>query len=404
MQAHGGFYTRAPSGVFGASGAFVTSPEISQMFGELVGLWCAATWQQMGSPARVRLVELGPGRGTLMADLLRGVRGINGFADACEVELVEVSASMRAEQASTLGVELQGSEGGGEEVVVPGASGVSASGNKVTWRSALGKVPDGDGVPSLILAHELFDALPVHQFRRTDKGWCEVMVEWGGETDETEDLKFVLSPGPTTAAAAVAERRLAAMDKVQAEQLDALEASPASWALAAEVARRVGGDKSAAGAALLIDYGKFGPYEASLQAIKEHKFVDLLETPGEADLSAYVDFQALAQAAAEAVPGAVAYEPVDQRTLLMSLGIDVRTEMLAQAAGEASEQAAALRSQRDRLCATGGDGMGERFMAMAIASKDLPPPPVFARPYEPFSVPQAVAPDGAATWGKLQQR
>jgi len=328
----------------------------------------------------------------------------NGFADACEVELVEVSASMRAEQASTLGVELQGSEGGGEEAVVPGASGVSASGNKVTWRSALGKVPDGDGVPSLILAHELFDALPVHQFRRTDKGWCEVMVEWGGETDETEDLKFVLSPGPTTAAAAVAERRLAAMDKVQAEQLDALEASPASWALAAEVARRVGGDKSAAGAALLIDYGKFGPYEASLQAIKEHKFVDLLETPGEADLSAYVDFQALAQAAAEAVPGAVAYEPVDQRTLLMSLGIDVRTEMLAQAAGEASEQAAALRSQRDRLCATGGDGMGERFMAMAIASKELPPPPVFARPYEPFSVPQAVAPDGAATWGKLQQR
>ena len=414
-EEHGYYTTKAPGAVFGATGSFVTSPEISQMFSELVGLWCAATWEAMGSPRRLRLVEMGPGRGTLMADLLRGTAGLPGFGEALEVEMVEVSPSMRAAQREALGVESGVDRAGGAgEVDTEDASdgGTSRFGPRVTWRGSLAAVPSGDGVPALFIAHELFDALPVHQFRRTEKGWCEVMVETA-DADDEHDTKLVLSPGPTTAAATIAERRLAAMDAASAADLDALEVSPAGWALAGELARRVA-DDAAPGAALIVDYGRFAPYGATLQGIRDHAFVDVMESPGDVDLSAYVDFQALAQAAAEAAPTAAVYEAVDQATFLKGLGIDVRTEMLAAAAGEGSESAAALRSQRDRLTATGADGMGERFMAMAIAHAAMPPPPMSGARYAPYDVPgggageaaRAVAPGAEAlakarAWGKI---
>jgi NADH dehydrogenase [ubiquinone] 1 alpha subcomplex assembly factor 7 len=210
--------------VFGTRGDFVTSPEVSQLFGEMCGVWAACMWEAMGRPSRVLLTELGPGRGTLMADLLRGVGSLPGLREALEVHLVEVSPALRRMQASALGC--------GAAAGATGA-GTTASGVRVRWHTALATVPAG---PLILLAHEFFDALPVHQFQRTPRGWCERLVDVGttpppGAPPGTPPppLRFVLSRGPTPASRLLVPRRLEALPK---EQADAL------WALEARVAKR----------------------------------------------------------------------------------------------------------------------------------------------------------------------
>ena len=321
---YGYYMTRDP---LGAAGDFVTSPEISQMFGELIGLWMAAVWQQMGSPENLRIVELGPGRGTLMSDALRVAKIVADFYTAVVVHLVDISPKLQQVQRQRL-----------ENLGVP-----------LLWHTALADVPSG---PVIIIANEFIDALPVHQAVRQADGWHERVVEIapGGE------LAIGTTREPLPHFAATLPRGLR----------QSPEGSVYEWRaddIALEIGRRVRTD----GAALIIDYGHawYGLGE-TLQAVAGHSFTDPLRTPGEADLTAHVDFAALAQSA-EIIGGRI-HGPISQRELLRRLGIDKRAAALR--AG-APEQATEIDQALARLTAAGPRGMGELFKALAIADPKL---------------------------------
>ncbi len=322
--AHGLYATRDP---LGAAGHFVTAPEISQMFGEMIGAWVVAVWQAMGRPA-FRLVELGPGRGTLMADALRVLRAA-GAAEAAELWFVEASAPLRAEQARR----------------VPGAH----------WASGLEEVPEG---PAIVLANEFLDALPVRQFLKTPEGWRERVV---GLAREDSALRWGLSdPLPGADGAPVGAWR---------------EASPAAELAVAEIARRLA---AGPGAALVIDYGYLAthrPHGPTLQAVRGHAQADALAAPGQADLTWLIDFDALARGlGAQGAQVAV----TTQGAFLAQLGIGSRAAALAQAAPErAGEIADAL----ERL--TGADAMGARFKVAGGVSAGLRSPPGFGPEFAP---------------------
>jgi NADH dehydrogenase [ubiquinone] 1 alpha subcomplex assembly factor 7 len=328
---HGYYTTRDP---FGRGGDFITAPEISQMFGELIGLWAVAVWQAMGAPPKLALVELGPGRGTLMADALRAGRIAPAFAAALGVHLVETSPVLQRLQQERL----------------------AGLGVPIAWHRDLAGVPDG---PLILIANEFFDALPVHQAVRTAAGWHERMVGI-----EAGRLVFALHPDPIPAFAAVLPRRLA----------DAPAGAVYEWRsgeVVAEVARRVVGN---GGAALALDYGhRDSALGETLQAVGRHGFADPQKTPGEVDLTAHVDFAALARAA-EAV-GARVHGPVAQGEFLRRLGIEARATALRTNATAA--QAADIDAALARLTGAGRDAMGELFKAIAFADPKLATLPGF---------------------------
>ncbi|HET7716600.1 MAG TPA: SAM-dependent methyltransferase, partial [Bauldia sp.] len=270
---HGYYMVREP---FGGSGDFITAPEVSQIFGELIGLWAVATWQAMGSPSPFVLVELGPGRGTLMADLLRAARLRPAFLDAARIHLVETSPRLRAIQEATL------------------------AGAAVTWHAAIDALPAG---PAIVVANEFFDALPIRQYVATASGWAERMVG----LDEAGRLRFGMrdSAGPSSTVPTHAKPSARMGKPTPSGEGDTpygaggiVEISPAATAIMSTLATRIASD---GGAALIIDYGYEGPaFGETLQAVRGHRHVDPLAEPGEADLTAHVDFAALARAAAEA--------------------------------------------------------------------------------------------------------
>lgn len=310
----------------GAAGDFVTAPEISQIFGELVGLWLVQVWEDAGRPAKLRLVELGPGRGTLMADLWRAARVRPGFHAAASVHLVETSPALRAKQQAAL-------------ADVP-----------VVWHAALGEVPAD--APLFLVANEFFDALPVRQFVFAEGGWRERCVG----LDAAGGLAFRLSPAPT--ALVVTPHRPAPRDS------DVIEICPAAENIVRDIAARIA---ARGGAALIADYGHDGRgYGDTLQALREHAFADPLQYPGAADLTAHVDFAALAVAARQ--EGAEAMGPIDQGAWLSALGIAARAEALSRARpDQAGEIAVAVR----RL--TAPEAMGRLFKVMAIAQSGSAP-------------------------------
>lgn len=322
---HGYYTTREP---FGAGGDFTTAPEISQMYGELIGLWCAIVWQSLGTPSRIVLAELGPGRGTLMNDMLRAAGTVPAFLAACDVWLVETSPRLRARQQQTL------------------------AGRDVQWCERFEDLPDG---PLLVVANELFDALPIRQFEKRDGIWYERMV---GLSEH--GFEFVLGPATVPD---VPEAVLAAEDGSIAETC------PQGRALAAAIGRRLAG--ALPGMALLVDYGHARSAAGdTLQAVKRHRFHPVLDKPGLADITSHVDFEALAAAA---VP-ARAWGPLTQGDFLRRLGIETRAAMLAQAGGP--KVAADIAGQMRRLIDPGE--MGNLFKALALAHPALPAPPGFA--------------------------
>lgn len=325
---HGYYMTRDP---FGAAGDFITAPEISQMFGELLGLWAAEVWRQMGAPRRVVLMELGPGRGVLMADALRAGAAMPGFREAVEVVMVETSPVLREAQRRAL---------------LP--SGVTAR-----WRETLNDAPDG---PLIVLANEFFDALPVRHYVRAPDGWRERMVGLGDGGALTFDIVGDVEPTLTA----------------EASEGAILELSPISLRLMSSLAERIVHD---GGAALVIDYGHAATaIGETLQAMRAHKYVDPLHAIGEADLTAHVDFSALARAAKAA--GAAAYGPITQAELLRNLGIGARADRLARAMD--AEGIKRLETDLNRLAGSGPESMGALFKALAVAHPDLPAPPAFA--------------------------
>ena len=318
-----GYYaTRDP---LGAAGDFTTAPEISQMFGELVGLWAAAVWQQMRAPDPVLLVELGPGRGTMMADALRAAATMPAFRRALRLHLVEASPTLEARQRQSL------------------------SGTEAGWHRSLASLPDG---PIIVLANEFVDALPIRQLELTASGWRERLVDCDGEGG----FRFLLAE---SALAALVPGTLAATTPGAIAEL-----SPARLALADALGRRI---RQSGGAALIIDYG----YEVSavgdtLQALKGHRPHPPLQAPGTADLTAHVDFAAFAEAARQA--GADVHGPVEQGAWLQRLGIAERARRLAQ-------KRPAVMTDLHRLIDAGE--MGTLFKALALAPPGQATPPGF---------------------------
>jgi len=329
---HGYYTTRDP---LGARGDFITAPEISQMFGELMGLWMAATWKTMGSPENVRVIELGPGRGTLMKDALRALNVMPGFRDAIVVHLVEINPVLRAQQERT----LQGPS------------------TPVFWHDSLEDVPAG---PGIIVANEFFDALPVCQAVKTARGWHERCVD----VDAQGQLAF------THAADPIPKFEMVLPKSVRDAPTDSIfewRDERAAMALGRRIAKN-------GGAALVIDYGHAeSDVGDTLQAVGRHAFADPLMTPGEIDLTAHVDFQALKRAV-EAM-GPVGYGPIDQGDLLRRLGIETRAATLrARALPSAAEQ---IDSAVSRLTGYGRSQMGGLFKAVAFAQRALGTPPAF---------------------------
>lgn len=314
-----GYYATRPQ--LGADGDFVTAPMVSQMFGELIGLWMARTWEALGRPRRVRLVEVGPGDGTLFSDLLRAARVLPGFLDAADLWLVEVSQPLRRRQEERLS-----------------AAGVTAS-----WAANLQEVPAG--APILLVANEVLDCLPARQFVRTQRGWAERVVG----LDAAGALAFGLA--------------VTAPREVAAEPGQVLEVSLAQEAFGMQVGALMARD---GGAALLIDYGRAEPgFGDTLQALRRHRKVDPLDAPGEADLTIHADFPAVLRAARTA--GAATSAVVGQGEWLARMGMTQRAAALARSR---PDQADALARQLRRL--TSPDQMGELFKVAAIhAPADL---------------------------------
>jgi NADH dehydrogenase [ubiquinone] 1 alpha subcomplex assembly factor 7 len=309
------------------------------MFGELIGLWCADTWARMGAPDPVLLVELGPGRGTAMADALRALRVAPDCRAALRPQLVEISPALGARQRETLA-----------------AAGVEAS-----WHERLDQVPEG---PLLVIANEFFDALPIRQFERRSEGWCERLVGLG---PGGKRLAFTLGP-PLSSLGTLAQVQTPATWRAAPAGV-VVEVSAPGIAIAAEIGRRLAAH---GGAALIVDYGHAAPRTgATLQAVRRHGAHDVLAEPGSADLTAHVDFAALAQAATEA--GARAHGPVEQGELLGALGIGARAEALR--GGASPAQAAAVDAARHRL--TDAAEMGTLFKALALSHPDLGAPAGF---------------------------
>lgn len=310
-RANAAYYARGE----GIGRDFTTAPEMSQAFGECLGLWAAVTWQSMGAPSRVILAELGPGRGTLMADALRAVEQMMpDFGHALELHLVETSAALRAAQSKRLGPRV------------------------TAWHDAVGALPEG---PAIILANEFFDALPIRQFIRRGDTWREHWVADGAFVEQPSDHA---EPAPEGAIREVNE---------------------AARAIAAQLGARIAAQ---GGAWLVLDYG---PAESgfgdTLQALRDNAPADPLAEPGAADLTAHVDFAALARAA-----GARAHGPLPMGVFLQRLGLMARSAMLAQSA---PAQAASILAAAQRLVAP--EGMGRLFKALCIAHPALPVPAGF---------------------------
>ncbi|RIA55149.1 class I SAM-dependent methyltransferase [Dichotomicrobium thermohalophilum] len=325
---HGYYRTAQP---LGRSGDFITAPEISQVFGELLGLWAASVWQAMGAPKPVALIELGPGRGTLAADALRAAKALPAFQEALSLHLVETSPVLQSEQARLLGTGI------------------------TTWHDTINDVPDG---PAIIFANEFLDALPVRQLVWRDGEWRERCVA------HDPDQGFLFCEG-SLAELSTAEQNLLPCDPADGDIAELR--SDATGLLAAIRAR---GDAQPQ-AALFIDYGH-GEAAAgdTLQAVSGHRYAGVFDAPGQHDLTAHVDFRALAKQADMA--GLGAFGPMAQGRFLLQLGLEARCQTLLRAGTPAQQQS--IMSGARRL--VDPTQMGELFKVMAVTAglSEAPPP------------------------------
>ena len=322
---YGYYVSRDP---LGREGDFTTAPEVSQMFGELLGLWAASVWKAIGSPPILRLIELGPGRGTMMADALRALRVLPPLYQALSIHLVEINPVLREKQKAAL-------------------SGV----RNVAWHDGIDDVPDG---PAVILANEYFDVLPIHQMVRRETGWHERTVELDGNGK----LVFGAAAEPT------ARFEVLLPPLVRAAPIGAVF----EWRPDTEIMKLASRVRDQDGAALIIDYGhQRSDAGDTFQAIARHSFTDPLKNPGEADVTAHVDFQALTRAAEDL--GALTHGPVPQGDFLKRLGIETRAiTLMTKASHEVSED---ISGALKRLIGGGRGGMGSMFKALAISEPRL---------------------------------
>lgn len=311
---------------FGSEGDFTTSPEISQIFGELVGIWCAAAWQQMGCPKDIAIVELGPGRGLLMKDFLRGTKHINHFHESIEIHMVEVSDALTKIQQENL----------------------KEAHNNITWHKEIASLPVK---PMLLVCNEFFDALPIHQYIKTEKGWSERFIALDDEDN------FIFTDKPSFDLPDIYN---------EAKIGDIVETCPAAEVIMSEIASHI---EMADGAALVIDYGyggqKFGD---SLQAMKNHQYSDIFENIGSSDLTAHVNFDALQSAASQY--NVNNYKLISQRDFLVNLGIELRMQSLLKSASDGQKDE--IISACERLIDP--KDMGSLFKVMTITNANMTNP------------------------------
>lgn len=322
---HGYYVSRDP---LGREGDFTTAPEVSQMFGELLGLWAASVWKAIGSPPVLRLIELGPGRGTMMADALRALRVLPPLYQSLSIHMVEINPVLREKQRATL-------------------SGV----RNIAWHDSIDEVPDG---PTVIFANEYFDVLPIHQVVKRETGWHERVVV----LDDSGKLVFGAAAEPTP------RFEVLLPPLVRAAPVGAVF----EWRPDAEIMKIATRVRDQDGAALIIDYGHLRSDAGdTFQAIARHSFSDPLKNPGQADVTAHVDFQALVRAAEDL--GARVHGPVTQGELLKRLGVEARAlSLMAKASPEVSED---ISGALKRLTDSGRGGMGSMFKALAISEPRL---------------------------------
>jgi NADH dehydrogenase [ubiquinone] 1 alpha subcomplex assembly factor 7 len=320
---HGYYMSRDP---FGPDGDFITAPEISQIFGELVGIWCAAAFQALGAPHQFNLIELGPGRGTLMSDILRATRVMPGFREGAQIHLVETSPTLRKLQAQKLG-------------------------DTVTWHETIDGVPSG---PSITIANEFFDALPIRQYEFHQGQWVERRV--GLSADDRLVIGRTAFPlaGPPATEGAILE----------------------VGTLRDDIARLLGIRLAQSpGTVLVVDYGHGNSALGdTLQAVRSHEFCSILDSPGEADLTSHVDFESLGRAFAQG--GAITHGPITQRQFLLHMGIEARADLLMAKAPPSDRKIIARAKER----LAGGNEMGNLFKVMSATSPGLATPYPFGSP------------------------
>ncbi|KAI8883568.1 DUF185-domain-containing protein [Backusella circina FSU 941] len=354
--------------VFGRQGDFVTSPEISQIFGELCGIWYLTEWMRLGKPEKTQIIEFGPGRGTLMSDMLRALAQFPSFYKTLtDVHFVEASPGLRKMQRAAL---VKGSED--KDVVRVEGTAEQApietirreDGVNVSWHDGIEVVPDQW---SFIMAHEFFDALPIHSFEKQESEWGELLIDMD-DTDETEhNFRIVRSPNPTSMSKAyMHEERFKDF-----KDGDRIELSPDSWGIAEKMAKYL--DRNG-GSALAIDYGQDFIQGDTLRAIKNHKIIHPMSDPGSADLSADVDFAFLKEAIAKG-SDVTTYGPITQAKFLQSLGIQARVEQLFRNA-KSKQSRKTLLDGAERLM--NPEEMGRIYKVLAFAketekSKKTPP-------------------------------
>jgi NADH dehydrogenase [ubiquinone] 1 alpha subcomplex assembly factor 7 len=331
-RAAGYYLTRQP---IGRTGDFITAPEISQVFGELIGAWVATVWQGMGGPERVVVVELGPGRGTLMADALRVFKTVPGLIESMTLALVETSPVLREVQRETL-----------RASPLP------------RWFERIEDVPQG---PLILIANEFIDALPIRQFVRRGGTWRERHVRGAA------DGGFVFCEGASSESES--DPLPAALGASELGDGTIIETRPGAQTLVQMLASRA---EAAPVAALIVDYGhaESGAGD-TLQAVHAHRYANPLAAPGEADLTAHVDFAALKQTAVEL--GLSTFGPMQQGEFLLRLGLEARFERLSRDATEAQKDA--LLSGAARLADP--RQMGALFKVLVVQSSGLAPPPPF---------------------------
>ena len=322
---HGYYVSRDP---LGREGDVTPAPEVSQMFGELLGLWAASVWRAIGSPPALRLVELGPGRGTMMADALRALRVLPPLYQSLSTHLVEINPVLREKQSATL-------------------SGV----RNLSWHDSIDDVPEG---PAVIFANEYFDVLPIHQVVKRETGWHERVIK----LDDGGKLVFAAADEPTP------RFEVLLPPLVRAAPVGAVF----EWRPDAEIMKIAKRVREQDGAALIIDYGHLRSDAGdTFQAIARHSFADPLKNPGQADVTAHVDFQALVRAAEDM--GARAHGPVTQGEFLKRLGIETRALTLM---GKTTPEVSAdISNALKRLTDSGRGGMGSMFKVLAITEPHL---------------------------------
>lgn len=373
-----GYYQLHKSKI-GETGDFITSPEVSQLFGEMIAVWLISSWEKLGpsSPSEIDIIELGPGKGTLMADIIRSTAKFHSFRKAMRIHMVELSDYMKSVQIETLKAvkheDIDNSEYDGKTHI---KTYLIDDEIPIAWYTALHDVPMHSLRPSLIVGQEFLDVFPVHQFVYTTDGWRESLVDIDTSPDCKHYFKIVLSPNETPAIGAIlgfgssppGSNNLPTVLSTAiatGEVGEAIEVSPMALSICEDIAMRIRKHK---GAALLIDYGNDFTQADTLRAFKQHRQVNVLSEPGQVDMTADVDFASCGRVATRR--GAAVLGPATQAQFLVNMGILDRIQRLVELPSTTEEEASMLVQSFKKLVGEGSEEMGKRFKVMAITDGD----------------------------------